>query len=48
MYKIANLSNFQYMEEGMDRGKSVREKSNFIADLLTMPAKLEEERQIAK
>ena len=48
MFRITSLSNFSYMEDGQDKGVSIREKSHLIADLLTMPAKLEEERQIAK
>jgi len=32
------------MEEGSDKGAAIREKSNLIADLLTIPSKLEEER----
>lgn len=48
MFRITSLSNFSYMEDGQDKGVSIREKSHLIADLLTMPAKLEEERQVAK
>lgn len=48
MFRITSLSNFTYVEEGNDRGKSIREKSHFVADLLTIPSKLEEERQLAR
>ncbi len=44
MFRITTLSNFSYMEEGSDKGASIREKSHLIADLLTIPSKLEEER----
>ena len=32
----------------MDKGHSIREKSTLIGDLLTQPARLEEERQQAR
>ena len=48
MFRITTLSNFSYMEEGADKGASIREKSHLIADLLTIPSKLEEERQTAR
>lgn len=44
MFKITTLTNFSYMEEGQDKGKVIRDKSHYLADLITMPAKLEEER----
>jgi hypothetical protein len=48
MFRITVLSNFSYMEEGQDKGKAIREKCHYVADLITIPAKLEEERQIAR
>ena len=35
MYKIASLTNFSYTESGADRGQAVREKCNFIVDMLS-------------
>jgi hypothetical protein len=48
MFRITTLSSFSFMEDGSDKGAAIREKSHLIADLLTIPSKLEEERQIAK
>lgn len=48
MFKITTLQNFSYIEDNIDKGASIREKSLLINDLLTSPQKLELERQQAK
>jgi len=35
MYKISTLCNFNYLDTGVDRGHSVREKTNLIVDMLS-------------
>ena len=45
MFKITTLQNFTYYEDNIDRGSAVREKAILLADLLTSPAKLDEERE---
>ncbi len=44
MFRINSISNFNHMEEGVDKGKAIRDKCHVIADLITIPSKLEEER----
>ena len=44
MYKISTLCNFSYVENGVDRGNSVREKTNLIVDMLSQESRLYQER----
>ena len=44
MYKISSLCNFSYQENGVDRGHSVREKTNLIVDMLSQEQRLIQER----
>ena len=48
MFKVTTLQNFTYYEENIDKGAAIREKSLLLADLLTSPSRLEEEREQAK
>ena len=43
-YKISSLCNFNYMENGVERGGAVREKVNLICDLLGSEQRLHQER----
>ena len=45
MFKITTLQNFSYYEENMDKGAAIREKAILIADLITRPQRLDEERE---
>ena len=44
LYKISTLANFNFMENGVERGNAVREKVNLICDLLSSEARLHQER----
>ncbi len=48
MYKISLLSNFSTLENGVDKGASIRERATLITDLLTSPQRLEDERAQAR
>ena len=48
MFKITTLQNFTYYEEQADKGAAIREKAILIADLLSHPQRLEEEREQAR
>ncbi|CDW78484.1 UNKNOWN [Stylonychia lemnae] len=48
MFKVTTLQNFTYYEDNIDKGSSIREKAILLADLLTSPQKLEEEREQAR
>lgn len=47
-FKITSLQNFTYYEDNIDKGLAIREKSILIADLLSYPQRLEEEREQAR
>lgn len=44
LYKISTLCNFSHIENGADRGSSVREKTSLIIDLLSQEQRLYQER----
>ena len=43
-FKISSLCNFNYMENNVERGHSVREKVNLVCDLLSSENRLHQER----
>jgi hypothetical protein len=44
VYKIRSLSNFAFEEEGLDRGRPIRDKVVLVCDLLNNQAGLAQER----
>lgn len=48
MFKISTMQNFTYYEDNEDKGAAIREKAMVLQELLTNPAKLEEQKQIAR
>jgi hypothetical protein len=44
IYKFSSLSNFQYSENGADKGVSVRNKAQLVSDLLNSEEQLMRER----
>ena len=40
--------NFSFMEEGADKGNSIREKATLLCDLMNSPQRLEDERGQAR
>ena len=44
IYKITSLNHFSYLENGLERGKPIREKGNLICDLLSSEEMLLRER----
>ncbi|KAH7649968.1 hypothetical protein FG379_001812 [Cryptosporidium bovis] len=48
VYRIRNLQDFYYSEEGRDKGAGIREKSKYILNLLNDPLVLKNERKKAK
>jgi len=43
-YKISSLCNFNYNENGVDRGNCIRDKVNLVCDLLSDESRLHQER----
>ena len=44
MYKISTMCNFSHVENGVDRGNAVREKTNLVIDMLSQEQRLYQER----
>lgn len=44
VYKISAVCNFSYLENGIDRGNSIREKVATIVDILSQESRLYQER----
>ena len=48
MYKIRSLQDFNFSENGTDRGQGVRDRARSICELLSDPEKLQQEREFAR
>lgn len=48
LYKIWTLQDLHYTVEGVDKAAGIRDKAKQIVELVSDPAKLEEEREFAR